>query len=296
VTRTGGIGDLLFIQPNIRHLKKKYPTCTIKFACGPQYHAMVETWDCVDELLTLPFTVGHLTKSHYHAFFEGVIERCHQAKTVNAYHLFSKWLGLNLSDEELIPIQKPKPELVDFCNTYLDKNNVESPFIIMQLRASSIIRTPRPELWKKLIEKLVTRDHKIIITDSPHAASQVDDFIKSLNVECQDSVLNFAHESETLAHSIALTSLAKVSVSTDSSLMHISASMSVPAFGLYLPFPASVRLSTYKNVDWADSKDAKCAPCFLHGNNPCPKSSDDHPICYDTIDIDECIEKIEGLI
>ena len=96
VTRTGGIGDLLFIKPNLDFLKKKYPTCTIYFACGPQYHAMVETWDCIDKLLTLPFPVKYLTRSNYHVIFEGVIERCKEAHTKNAYQLFTRWMGLNI--------------------------------------------------------------------------------------------------------------------------------------------------------------------------------------------------------
>ena len=75
VFRTGGIGDLLFIQPNLRYLKEKYPDCTIKFACGPQYQSMVETWECVDQVLDLPFALKELRSSDYHALFEGVIER-----------------------------------------------------------------------------------------------------------------------------------------------------------------------------------------------------------------------------
>ena len=60
VSRTGGIGDLLFIQPNLVYLKKKYPDCYIRFACGPQYQAMVENWDCIDELLDLPYHLSSL--------------------------------------------------------------------------------------------------------------------------------------------------------------------------------------------------------------------------------------------
>jgi len=296
VTRTGGIGDLLFIQPNLIYLKEKYPTCKIKFSCGPQYHAMVEAWDCIDEVLELPFTVQHLTKSHYHAFFEGVIERCKQARHVNAYNLFSKWLGLDLPDELLIPKQKPKQEMVDKCNIFLDNNHIETPFIIIQLRASSVIRTPRPTVWKALIEAIVDKGHQVIITDGPNAANQIDNFINGLNYKCQDSVLNFAHESLTLDYSIALTSLAKLAIATDSSLMHIAASLGTPAFGIYFPFPGEIRLTTYKNVDWISPKNVHCAPCFLHGSQPCTNSIEGHSKCYDTLDIDECVEKIEGLL
>jgi len=125
VFRTGGIGDLLFIQPNLLYLKEKYPTCKIKFACGPQYQSMVETWDCVDEVLDLPFEFKQLVQADYHALFEGVIERCKLSENVNAYNLFTEWLGLNLPDELLVPKQDAKSELVDFCSEKLKEWDVE---------------------------------------------------------------------------------------------------------------------------------------------------------------------------
>jgi hypothetical protein len=101
VFRQGGIGDLLFIQPNLIYLKEKYPTCTIKFACGPQYQSMVNEWDCVDEVLDLPFLVTEMFKADYHCVFEGVIERCKEAESINAYELFTKWMGINLPKDKL---------------------------------------------------------------------------------------------------------------------------------------------------------------------------------------------------
>jgi ADP-heptose:LPS heptosyltransferase len=296
VTRTGGIGDLLFIKPNLDFLKKKYPTCTIYFACGPQYHAMVETWDCIDELHTLPFPLKYLTKSNYHVIFEGVIERCKESHTKNAYQLFTRWMGLNLPDDFLIPKQKAKPDIVEECKKYLEEHNIKQ-FFIMQLRASSPIRTPRTEFWVKMIEKLIKRDKKrnIIITDSPHVSDNIDLFILSLPDELQPHVFNFAKISKTLDKSIALASLADCAISTDSSLIHIAASLGIPVFGVYGPFPGHIRMSTYHKCSWVDAKE-KCAPCFIHGHRNCPNSDCHHSKCYDNINMDECIKKIEGII
>ncbi|MCK5604572.1 glycosyltransferase family 9 protein [Candidatus Pacearchaeota archaeon] len=293
VTRTGGIGDLLFIQPNLVHLKEKYPTCKIWFACGPQYHPMVQTWDCIDRLLELPFTFQRLISANYHAIFEGVIERCEEAHKENAYHLFSRWLKLNLPDEKLIPHQVAKETLVETCKDYLHNKGIDS-FIILQMKASSPIRTPRPQFWKNLIEKIIEKGHTIIITDSPAMEEQIDDFITS-EESWKGKVFNFAGTSKTLDWSIAMTSLAKCSVSTDSSLIHIAASLGIPAFGLYGPFPGKVRLTTYTNVDWIEPN-LECSPCFLHGSSPCRQSIDGHSTCYDKLNLDECVKKIEGLM
>jgi len=295
VFRTGGIGDLLFIQPNLIYLKKKYPTCNIKFACGPQYQPMLETWDCIDELLDLPFTVKHIQESQYHMLFEGVIERCKEAETSNAYRLFTNWLGLNLPDELLLPRQSPKEELVVECKTILDEWGVkEKDFIIMQLRASSPVRTPRPEFWIKLINTITDSGINVMLTDNPRQAEKIDNMIGLL--KNKDKVFNFCERSVSLDYTVALTSLAQGTIGTDSAMMHIAASMDVPCYGIYGPFPGWIRLKTYSKADWVDAE-KECAPCFIHGHKPCPKAGiDGFSPCYDNINIDEIVNEFKELI
>ena len=293
VFRTGGIGDLLFIQPNLRYLKKKYPTCKILFACGPQYQTMVENWtDCVDEVLDLPFVFQKLIQSDYHVLFEGVIERCIQARTVNAYNLFSKWMGLDLPDELLIPRQEAKDEKLAECIDILEKNNIKiKDFLLLQLRASSPIRTPNHMFWVKIINELNKRHHKVVITDNPRQHNNIDKFIKLLDKP--GMVFNFAKYSETLDYSIALTKLTKSTITTDSAFSHIAASLDIPCFGIYGPFPGEIRLKTYPKACWINSK-RHCAPCFLHGHKPCPQAaSDKYSPCYNEFDINEILSEIE---
>ena len=282
VFRTGGIGDLLFIQPNLRYLKETYPDCRIEFACGPQYQPMVETWDCVDQVCDLPFTFDRLIKAKYHMLFEGVIERCKQAQTDNAYNLFSRWLGIDLPDEKLIPQQEPKEELVVEVQGILDEWKLEKgSFIIMQLRASSPIRTPRHEFWVKIIDALNFRGYPVLLTDNPRQTENIDDFIKM--VKNKDMVFNFCEHSESIAHTIALTSLCKATFATDSALGHIAASLDKPCFGIYGPFPGFIRLKTYPKASYVDAE-RHCSPCFIHGHKPCPHASmDGYSPCYDEL-------------
>jgi len=294
VFRTGGIGDLLFIQPNLRYLKSKYD-CYIKFACGPQYQAMLETWSCIDELLDLPFEVKHLYQSDYHMLFEGVIERCKQAETTNAYNLFSKWLGLDLPDNLLIPKQEPKEEMIDECMKILEGWNLQNDsFILMQLRASSPIRTPRPQFWLNIINELTDKGHNILLTDNPRQAENVETFIKE--TKNPNKVFNFCKHSKSLDYSIAVTKLAKMTLTTDSAFSHISASLNIPCFGIFGPFPGYIRLKTYPKSVWVDApKD--CAPCYIHSQQPCPKAdSDGFSPCYDNINIPDLIHSIEEFL
>jgi ADP-heptose:LPS heptosyltransferase len=295
VFRTGGIGDLLFIQPNLRYLKSKYPSCEIQFGCGPQYQAMVETWDCVDEVIDLPFTLKTLLDADYHGLFEGVIERCKLAHNVNAYNLFSEWLGLNLPNELLIPKQDAKEDKIEFCLDKLTKWGVsEKGFILMQLKASSPIRTPAPKFWVEMIDKLTDRGHKIVLTDNPRQAEYIDEFIGFL--KNKDKVFNFCKHSESLDYSIALTKLASCVIATDSALNHIAASLDTACFGVYGPFPGEIRLATYPKAKWVNAE-KECAPCFIHSPLPCPKAGrDGFSPCYDNIDIDKVISGVEELI
>jgi len=299
VFRTGGIGDLLFIQPNLRYLKEKYSNCIVRFACGPQYQPMVKNWNCIDELLDLPFTLSKLTSSTYHILFEGVIERCIQAHFDNAYNLFSRWLGLDLPDELLVPKQEADPDLLEECKAQLAEWGVaEKEFVLMQLRASSPIRTPRHEFWLKIINELNKRGYKVLLTDNPRQAEQVDSFIEMC--DNKDMVFNFCKHSKSIAYSIALTKLCKSTFATDSAMGHIAASLDVPCFGIFGPFPGHIRLKTYPKASWVDAS-RHCGPCFLHGHTPCPHATDGYSPCYDElIETDEklkiVIDKFEELV
>ena len=294
VFRTGGIGDLLFIQPNLNYLKSKYD-CYIKFACGPQYQSMVETWDCVDEILDLPFEAKHLHNSDYHMLFEGVIERCKEAELTNSYNLFSKWLGLNLPDTLLVPKQEPKEEMIDECMKILEGWNLQNEsFILMQIRASSPIRTPRPKFWLNIINELTDKGHNILLTDNPRMSEDVEKFIKE--TKNPNKVFNFCEHSKSLDYSIAVTKFAKMTLTTDSAFSHIAASMNIPCFGIFGPFPGFIRLKTYPRSQWVDAV-KECAPCYIHSQQPCPKAGPDgYSPCYDNINIPDLIQKIEGFL
>ena len=299
IWRTGGIGDLLFIQPNLIHLKEKYPTCEIYFACGPQYHAMVETWDCIDTLVDLPFNFLQMVRADYHVTFEGVIERCDLAKNTNAYRLFTDWMGLFLPDEKLKPVNIPKPELVEKARGALWSWGIEkTPFIVAQLRASSPIRTPRPSVWGKILNILAKEGHTIVITDSKRFEDGIKDFINAfIDEDVRHRVFNFAPYSEALDATIALISFSTLVLSIDSAAVHLAASLNKPSLTLYGPFPSKIRISTYgKQAQAIECNDVSCAPCYIHGHIPCKNSQDDHGRCFDAIKYDEVLEKANEMM
>lgn len=290
VMRTGGIGDLLFILPNLIYLKEKYPTCKIIFATNPQYHSMVENWNCVDKVLTLPFSDIELKSSQYHLCFEGVIERTREAEKTNAYNLFSRWMGLDLPNDKLHPIQTPIPEIKDkVMNLLQDKFAIdltEDKLCAIQLKASSPIRTPHPEqFWLPIIRIIISRGYKILIIDNPKISHQIDSIIKKYFHMYEDKVFNFSKYSENISYAVALADIVDVVVGTDSSLVHIAESVGTKNYGIYGPFPGHVRVSNYRYGKWIDCE-AECSPCFTHGHKPCIHGGENGGCspCYNNID------------
>jgi len=236
-----------------------------------------------------------LIEADYHILFEGVIERCRQAHTENAYNLFSKWIGLDLPDELLVPKQKAKDKCVEEAKKVLDDWGVkEKDFIVMQLRASSPIRTPRHEFWIELMDRITDMGYNVVLTDNPkqnEAISKIRDLVKN-----KDKVFNFCEHSKSLDYSIALVQLAKLVVATDSAMNHIATSVDTKCFGIYGPFPGYIRLKTYPKADWIDSV-RHCAPCFIHGHTPCQYAGKDgYSPCYDELDKDDIIKRIDGMM
>lgn len=294
VFRTGGIGDLLFIQPNLIHMKKKWPSCKIVFGCGPQYQPMVNNWPCIDKLIDLPLNFSEFIAADYHCIFEGVIERCKEAEIKNSYNLFTEWMGLNLPDEELCPTQTAKTKLVDECENLKKEYNIPDDFILMQMRASSAVRSPSYEFWRKIVNSLNEKGIYVCLNDMPQYSKEIDTFISKL--DHKDKVFNFAKHSLELDTCIAMASISKMIVGVDSSLVHIGASLDKPVYGIYGPFPGCIRLTTYKNCKWIDSLDPKiecsCSPCFMHGKNPCHNSIGGHPTCFNKYDKDYIVDQI----
>jgi len=293
VWRQGGIGDLLFISPNLRYLKNKYPSSKIIVACGPQYQSMVKTWDFIDKVIDLPFNVSYLytSNSDYHCMFEGVIERTKQAEKENSYVLFTKWMGLDLPENELTPQQQIPEEELETAKAHISNWGLkEKDFIVLQFRASSPIRTPRPEFWKKIIDDLTSKGHKIVIVDSVNNLIMTRQFIEFM--KDKHMIFNFSEFSDEVLKTMAITSLAKMAIATDSALLHIAESLKVKNFGIFGPFPGSVRLSTYRYSDWVDAQ-KDCSPCFQHSQYPCKRSIAGYSSCYDNLDTNEVIERIQ---
>ncbi len=306
IWRTGGIGDILFIQPCMLYLKKKYPSCKIIFACSPIYKTLISNWRCIDKILDFPFDFNSFAKTDYHCMFEGVIERCHEARTTNSYVLFSRWMGLDIPKKELVPKLKVNKSISRKVAKIIRSIFKMCPkeYIYVQLMTSVPLRTPSLSVWKRILIPLLSQGHKIIFSDIPHRSKLIDMIIKELvPPEYIERVFNFSQYSCNLKYLTSVINHSKFVISGDSSGMHIAAGLNVPSYGIYGPFDGALRLSTYSKCNWVDTpyNSDTCEygghNCCLHMDTPCPVAgSNNTSPCFNNLSFTKINDDLKNLI
>jgi hypothetical protein len=82
IFRVGGFGDIMFSQPVVKYLKRKYPSVVITYCTLPLYKPLLISWPekLVDYMGDIPFEKGLLEKTNYHINFSGVPDNCDEGE------------------------------------------------------------------------------------------------------------------------------------------------------------------------------------------------------------------------
>ena len=299
IWRGGGFGDLCFLMPIMKHIKKLYPTCQITVASYPRFVPIYADFPpgLIENVLPVPFSANFLYNHHYHLTFEGAIERCIEAQNVNVYDLFSKVAGFDIdfTDDyyklELYPNEKILEEF---------KNILPENFVVVQMRASSPIRMMSDSKWANIIKRIIDLDKKVVFIDRPDLHEYYLNFIKKYNLDVT-KVRSFCSKCKHINHGVAIISKSDGVVAIDSAFTHIGVALNKPVVGIYGSFKGWLRMKYYKNADWIDAEDKVCQfqPCFFHHDEKikCPSIKNKKcPACLETINEDLIIEKFKKLI
>lgn len=285
----GGMGDSMFVQPILRYIKKLYPNCKLAFAHPARHHHFSKSWDFLDDLYPTPCTEIPFISADYHIHFDGIIGKCKEAETTNIYRLLARWVNLDIPEDELYPIQNPDKNNLQYVQSILNKWELKEKFMILQLRANTIMRTPRPEFQLKVLNEILAHDIPVVFVDAPDQKIKIADLIwKS---DKPQMCFDFSPYSKHMGYAAAVTYLSNMVVSVDTGLIHIASALGIPTYGIYGPFPGYIRLETYKKCEWADAK-ADCAPCCLHKYSECPQAVEGHSPCYDNLNVIDMVEDI----
>jgi ADP-heptose:LPS heptosyltransferase len=302
--RQCGYGDWLFHEPVIRFLKKKYPNIQITLAAANNRVEFIKSGfkhilslnNNRDKVITTPFKAEELVGSDFHLVFDFHLT-VEESRWKNVYRQFRKHVGLeefDPNDECLTPrLSLPKATPKELLKSLPDK------FILLQLRTSSNLRNPSYSFKLKILNKILNMtegsDFKIVFIDTVDYKRDIDNLVSDSVDESR--CINLCGETKSINDAVSVVGSASLVVSVDTGILHIAEGLSKKSVGIYGPFSAEARVTTYKSCAWVEpdaaaiaSKIASgqlsspCAPCAKQTFDLCDNlNEEDKPICYDHI-------------
>lgn len=299
IWRGGGFGDLCFIMPIIKKIKKLYPTCQITTASYSRFVPIYADYPpgLVDKIVPVPFSHKFLFNNHYHLTFEGAVERTREAEHLNVYDLLAKVAGLDIdmTDDDYKLELCPNPKILEHIKNVLPDN-----YVVFQIRASSPIRMMSHQKWAKIIKGINDLGKKVVFIDRPNMSHYYKAIIENNNLD-KDKVFNMSGISENINFATAIISKSDGVIGVDSAFTHMGSALNKPVVGIYASFRGHLRMKYYKNAEWVEPTEKRCEkqPCFYHGNEKmkCPAiTTGKHPFCFESINEEEVIEKFKRLL
>ena len=271
--RSGGIGDVIFMLPIIKYLKKNFKV-KITVATSPMYSCVLENNPLIDRVIQMPFAIEELINNKYHLMFEGLIEDVpEKSQRLNAFDLFLDHAGIDYTKvnfEDKLPKISLSREVIskvdeEFLNLKIDSS---AKRIGVQVEASSPIRTFPLHKVAVVIRRLLKEKHCVFAFGGKRQL-RLGEYLKDMFIE-ETNFISLISEERTLEESIAYVKKLDVMVAPDSSFVHIAGAMGIPIVGLYGCFPSLLRMKYYKNAIGLDCN-VVCSPSFQHGHSPCSR-------------------------
>lgn len=293
--RSGGVGDVMFMDPLIRILKNEFDSF-IKVATSPMYLDVFKNNEEVDKLIRMPFNIKEMFDCDFHLTFEGVIEDLNdeEAKKNHAVDLFLKFAGINYSEvsgENKIPriflTDEEKARGAKIVQRLSGKNKS----IGIQITASSPVRTFPIENIVSIIEKLLEENYSIYLFGGGRQSEDATYIVDIL--KAGKKVIDLTKKNPTLRDSMVLANFMDLIIAPDSAFVHIAGALGIPLIGLYGCFPSLIRMKYYRKAVGIDC-DVACSPSFIHGHSPCHKGNPSP--CFSVISTKNVIDAVHHLI
>ena len=290
VYRSGGLGDIMFLSPVFRYLKKRYPGCIIKVAssCGQSLENVPE----VDALYNMPFDVKFLDGASYICYFQGILESSSEvSKRTHAVDMFFSYFGidsLQFPNEDKVPRLYYKKEELDWLKQTLTTIGVkEEHYVIgIQMESSAPLRNYPKEKFKVIIDTLCREDNVKIVLIGTEQQEIAANYYRGNN----PNVLLATRY--TVRQAMVLASRYDLVIAPDSFMIQVAGALEKPQIGLYGPFPSSVRMKYFKNAIGMDPS-VVCSPCFKHDFRGCIKGNPSP--CFSQLSIDDVLQAADYL-
>jgi len=288
--RTGGIGDILFLNPVLRYLKKKYPTSFIRVASGCKQS--LENVPEIDELYDMPFNSRLLEDMDYHLMFQGIIEsESEQSKKTHAVDMFFNYFSI---DSTHFPVEDKRPRLfytkaeMDWLEKTLSEIGVKKDeFIIgIQMETSAPVRNFPKEKMKIIIDMVAREENVRVFVIGTEQHNIIGNYFKGGNPNVYLATKYNVREMMVMATRFNLI------ISPDTFMVQVAGALEKPLIGLYGPFPSEIRMKYFKNAIGLDPS-VVCSPCFKHDFRTCVKG---HPSpCFTQIRPEDVLQAVDYL-
>jgi ADP-heptose:LPS heptosyltransferase len=288
--RTGGIGDMMFLSPVFRYLKRKYPTCFIRMASGCK--EPLENLPEIDELYPMPFDSKLLEDCDYHLMFQGIIESSNEkSKSTHATDMFFSYFSI---DSTHFPAEDKKPRLVFKAeemkwleNELKNLKVTEKDFIVgIQMETSAPLRNYPRENFKAIIDVLAQEENVKVFLIGSAQQTPLAQFLKGNLANVIPAVTYDVRKSTILLNRY------NIIIAPDSFVIQAAGALNKPLIGLYGPFSSEVRMKYFRNAIGMEPK-VVCSPCYKHDFRACIKGFPSP--CFTLLTSEDVLEAVDYL-
>jgi ADP-heptose:LPS heptosyltransferase len=289
-----GFGDALMLTPTLRGLKELLPANPVHVYCTSSQFDILSQNPNVDLLVGVPRVLltpsmfDFMTRSYPRAaLMNGIINGNPEAEIANAYEMMARRVGV--APRSLVPEYHVLPEEMDRARQALLRHGLrpgEDRLVVLQPRASSILRCLPDETLVELIRALVQRGWKPIVfwqeAEIPRALAS--------------HALWTARDAAGLGlrDLCAMVALADLVIATDSMVSHLAPAFDIPSVLLYGPFDGALRAAHFPKAHVLQSV-SSCGPCFQHGGR-CVLEGRAIPSCMRWFRADAIVKAVEAAI
>ncbi|RKX29378.1 MAG: hypothetical protein DRP47_01925 [Candidatus Zixiibacteriota bacterium] len=328
VIRFGSLGDVLLTSPTILNLKINFPNSHLTFLTKERFRPIVERFDSVDEIVTLPSEAGlsDLARTLFllgRNKFDTVIDlhgnprswlvRKMLAAPQTVVYPKRHWERRQAVDSNQLP--RTWPHTIDLYNDCVRQLGGSCPAM------NPVLIPPKLEIDKlELIQRLKSTDRLVLI--APGAAhptkqwpteqfaqvaerlhceygvhivwavsssDQVDtSFTGSLNSNAITELTDCPIEQ--LASIIASCCL---TIANDSGIAHLSSAVGTPVIALFGPTHPVLGFAPAGLHDQVIDVNEPCRPCSLHGSKPCHR---DKRYCFERVTSERVTQAAAGIL
>lgn len=266
--RPGGMGDLLFMTPSFREIKKRWPLVELHVSAFGPYQSVLKTAP-VEKIIGYPVAEEDANEYDAVVVMENCIEANPDAERDHAVDALARHIGLSSLTDKHCTYEFTPDELEWAAARY---PRTEKKRVAIHLSASGKARSYPASMNLEIMKHLHKKGVEVFILGYP----------REITAQVPDGIRNLTMENLSFRQSVSAMATCDAVIGPDSVMVHIAGAINMPAVALYGPFPWKLRTAYAPSVH-AIQGNSGCdlAPCFFHGhgrhmhfppNGPCAKS------------------------